>query len=418
MALVDILMLISLVSIWLLLLLNIVLIISGYRYYAHCEKRKLPQLERAAMVSVLVPAHNEGKVIARTIEALLRLDYPMESYEIIVVNDNSSDDSAKILRGIQERYPERALKVINTDAKTGGRGKSRALNIALKESLGEIIAIYDADNTPEPSALRFLVAELLSDDKLGAVIGKFRTRNKEVNLLTRFINIETLAYQWMVQAGRWQLMKLNTIPGTNYVIRRSIIDDMSGWDEKALAEDTEMSYRVYLKGYLIKFLPMAVTWEQEPQTVKTWFHQRSRWVQGNVYVLVKNLPLLFKKGTGKVRFDIIYFLCTYFLLLGSLLVSDYVFIGNALGLVHASLAQFSSLLWLMAITLFVMGTFVVVSTEKGEMTFSNLGITALMYFTYSKMWMVVAFYGLCKYIYLKVMRREAKWKKTERFDER
>ncbi|MSE22766.1 glycosyltransferase, partial [Lactobacillus parabuchneri] len=80
---------------------------------------------------------------------------------------------------------------------TGGKGKSNALNIGLKEAKGSIIAVYDADNTPEKQALRILVAELLADDKAGAVIGKFRTRNKNASLLTRFINIETLSFQWM-----------------------------------------------------------------------------------------------------------------------------------------------------------------------------------------------------------------------------
>ncbi|WP_313563130.1 glycosyltransferase family 2 protein, partial [Ruminiclostridium cellobioparum] len=99
--------------------------------------------------------------------------------------------------------------------------------------------IYDADNTPEPNALTLLVENLMSDDKLGAVIGKFRTRNRNASLMTRFVNIETLAYQCMNQAGRWFFFKLCTIPGTNFVIRRSIIERIGGWDTKALSEDTE-----------------------------------------------------------------------------------------------------------------------------------------------------------------------------------
>lgn len=412
----DVLMLISMFFIW-LLLINMVLVIAGYSYYVECEHKTFPPLEHYPMVSVLVPAHNESKVITATVESLLRFDYPHDYYEIIVVNDNSKDNSAEILEGLQKKYPDRKLKVINTDAQTGGKGKSRALNIALKEAQGEFLAIYDADNTPETTALRYLVTEITSDDKYGAVLGKFRTRNKDVNLLTRFINIETLAYQWMAQAGRWKLFKLSTIPGTNYIIRRSLVDKIGGWDENALSEDTEVSFRLYLEGYSIKFMPLAVTWEQEPQTLKVWFRQRSRWVQGNVYVIIKNLNLIFKKEAGPARFDIYYMLYTYFFLLGALIISDVVFVGNALGWIHTTLAQFKLLLWFMAIVLFVLSTYLTITTEKGEMTFENLLIIILMYVTYSKLWMAVAFYGLIMYIRIVVTRRKFIWDKTERFDE-
>lgn len=72
------------------------------------------------------------------------------------------------------RNPGRQLVVINTDAVTGGKGKSNALNIGFTSCKGELIAIYDADNTPEKTALRYLVAEIMHDSSLGAVIGKFR----------------------------------------------------------------------------------------------------------------------------------------------------------------------------------------------------------------------------------------------------
>lgn len=95
---------------------------------------------------------------------------------------------------MQQEFTTQRLKVINTDKKTGGKGKSNALNIGFKQAKGSIISVYDADNTPEKAALRLLVAELLRNDRLAAVIGKFRTRNKNASLLTRFINIETLSF--------------------------------------------------------------------------------------------------------------------------------------------------------------------------------------------------------------------------------
>ncbi len=416
MTIADILMLIAVTCIWSLLLVNIVLIVAGYLYYMQIENEGIPALpDEIPFVSIMVPAHNEGKVIVRTVESLLALDYPRDRYEIIVINDNSSDNSSELLGALAGKHPGRNLIIINTDSITGGKGKSNALNIGFAQSKGELIAIYDADNTPEKTALRYLVGELMNDAKLGAVIGKFRTRNRDTNLLTRFINVETLSFQWMAQAGRWKLFKLCTIPGTNFIMRRHIVEDIGGWDTKAIAEDTEISFRIYQMGYRIKFQPKAVTWEQEPQTIKVWFKQRTRWAKGNIYVIVKNIPLLFERSASRVRFDILYFLSIYFLLLTSLVVSDLLLILNALGYVHTTLEGFSSFLWLLAITLFIVGTYITLTTEKGEMRLSNIWVIMLMYVSYCQMWMVVAAYGMYTYLKDLVLKREAKWYKTERY---
>ncbi|KKO52898.1 glycosyltransferase [Paenibacillus sp. DMB20] len=416
MTVVDILMLIAVVCIWSLLLVNVVLIISGYLYYIENEKREVPPLpDDVPFVTLMVPAHNEGKVITQTVEALLALDYPPDRYEIIVINDNSSDNSSELLARLQARFPTRQLTIINTDNVTGGKGKSNALNIGFKQSKGEYIAIYDADNTPEKTALRYLVGEIAHDPTLGAVIGKFRTRNRNASLLTRFINIETLSFQWMAQAGRWKLFKLCTIPGTNFIMRREIIEEIGGWDVKAIAEDTEISFRIYMMGYRIKFQPKSVTWEQEPQTLKVWFKQRTRWAKGNIYVIVKNLPLLFNRSAKRIHFDLLYFLSIYFLLLTSLIMSDALLILHALGYVHTTIAGLGSFLWLLAVILFVTGTYVTLITEKGEMRLSNLWIIMLMYISYCQLWMVVAAYGFYNFIKDTIFKREVKWYKTERY---
>jgi cellulose synthase/poly-beta-1,6-N-acetylglucosamine synthase-like glycosyltransferase len=412
----DILMLISVLCIWSLLLVNVVLTIAGYVFYIQTDDLPVPALpEEAPFVSVMVPAHNESQVIVQTVEALLALNYPHDRYEIIVINDNSSDNSSELLAKLQEKHPGRNLLVINTDKTNGGKGKSNALNIGFARSRGELIAIYDADNTPERNALRYLAAEISADAKLGAVIGKFRTRNRNASLLTRFINIETLSFQWMAQAGRWRLFKLCTIPGTNFIMRREIVEAIGGWDVKAIAEDTEISFRIYMMGYRIKFQPKSVTWEQEPQTLKVWFKQRSRWAKGNIYVIVKNIPLLFNRSAARIRFDILYFIAIYFLLVTSLVVSDLLLVLHTLGYVRTTIASFSSFLWLLAIVLFVVGTYITLITEKGEMKLSNLWIIMLMYVTYCQMWMIVAAYGLYNYFKDLLFKREVKWYKTERF---
>lgn len=413
----DILLLYSLAVIWIVILINIILVIGGYIYYTKIHNKKMKEeLDYYPFVTVMVPAHNEGIVIERTALSLLSFDYPKERYEIIIINDNSSDNSAEVLSKVKERYKDRNFTVINTDSITGGKGKSNALNMAFDISKGEILAVYDADNTPEAKALKYLVQTLEEEKTLGAVIGKFRCRNKKVNLLTAFINIETLSFQWMAQAGRWQLLKLCTIPGTNFVIRRSIIEEMGGWDTKAITEDTEISFRLYRMGYKIKFMPLAVTWEQEPQTLKVWFRQRSRWAKGNIYVVLKNVKYIFKISAGVTRFDILYYLIIYFLFLSASTISDVLFILGVFEMITLHIAGYGLALWIMAISVFVLSILVCISTEKGELNFKNFIVINLMYFTYCKLWAIVAVFGLYNFFKDIIFKKEVKWYKTERFE--
>lgn len=415
MTLIDILSLYAIIAIWGLMLINVLLSIGGFVYYIRSNRTDgHVKLEEYPMVSIMVPAHNESIVIRRTVQALLALDYPKDKYEIIVINDNSSDDSAEVLKNIQIRNPDRKLIVINTDSVSGGKGKSNALNIGFSVSSGSVIAIYDADNTPEPNALTLLVENLMADDKLGAVIGKFRTRNRNASLMTRFVNIETLAYQCMNQAGRWFFFRLCTIPGTNFVIRRSIIERIGGWDTKALSEDTEISFRIYRMGYRIKLMPLAVTWEQEPQLLRVWLKQRTRWAKGNIYVLKENFKYVFDRKAGPMRLDVLYYGLVYILMLSSLVSSDLIFGLSILGFAHVSLGGFSSVLWLMAILVFILNVLITLAVEQNEFNMESALLILLMLFTYSKLWVVVVLNALIQSANDAIFKREVKWYKTER----
>ena len=416
---IDGLSLYAICAIWSLMILNVILSIGGFLHYMRLEKTGgRVSLKEYPMVSILVPAHNESIVISRTVRALLRFDYPKEKYEIIVINDNSTDDTEEKLQAIQREFPDRRLMVVSTDNVVGGTGKSNALNIGFSLSKGSVIAIYDADNTPEPQALTILVENLMADPKRGAVIGKFRTRNRNATILTRFVNIETLAYQCMNQAGRYFYFKLCTIPGTNYVIRRSIIEEIGGWDPKALSEDTEISFRLYRMGYYIQHMPLAVTWEQEPHLLPVWFRQRTRWAKGNLYVLVKNFKYAFDPHAGKMRLDVIYYLIVYILMLSALVISDAVFFTGILGFTHVTLGGFSTLLWVMAILVFVVNIMLTLVTEKNEFTLESAALALLMLFTYSKLWVFVVVKALWMSVSDAVVGKQVVWDKTVRYEEK
>lgn len=415
MSLIDYLTLFAMIAIWTLMGINVVLSVGGFIYYYRMGKENpnIP-LEEYPFVSVMVPAHNESAVIRRTVQALLRFDYPKDRYEIIVINDNSTDNTAQTLAAIQAENPDRMLIVVNTDNKVGGKGKSNALNIGFSVARGTVFAVYDADNTPEPQALRILVEHLMTDDSLGAVIGKFRTRNRNASLLTRFVNIETLAHQCMNQAGRWFFFRLCTIPGTNFVIHRHIIEEIGGWDPKALSEDTEISFRIYRMGYRIRQVPAAVTWEQEPFRLDIWFKQRTRWAMGNLYVLGNNFKYIFDPKAGRMRLDVLYYSLVYLLMATALVCSDSIFVLGILGYVHVSLGGLSTLVWVMACILFEFNVMLTLSLEKNEFNLESALIVILMLFTYSKLWVVVVMRALYMTIKKVVTNSEVTWYKTER----
>ncbi|MEK5296039.1 glycosyltransferase [Bacillus sp. FSL R5-0659] len=414
----DVLFYLSLILIWIMLLYHMFLMQGGFQHYLTYEK-VLPEWTKQGKelptVSILIPAHNEEVVIRQTLKAMVQLSYPKHLLEIIVINDNSSDGTGDIVRSFSEQYDH--VHMIETKPPFAGKGKSTALNEGLKASTGEVICVYDADNMPEQKAVYHLVLGLLNDPKAGAVVGKFRVINAAKNLLTKFINIETICFQWMAQGGRWKWFGIATIPGTNFAIRRHILEELGGWDVHALAEDTELTIRVYNHGYVIRFFPAAITWEQEPETWKVWWRQRTRWARGNQYVVLKFLKQFMKLKRKRMIFDLFYFFFTYFLFFFGVLLSNGIFIVNLFVDLHLSVGAVALILWGLAFFLFLTEVMITLSIEKTELTKQNILIVALMYFTYSQVWIALVVYSLFVETKSRLFKQEVKWYKTERYDQ-
>lgn len=409
----SILFVIAVILIWFMIGYQFVLTVFGYINYLRSlkEKREADRMHLDLPVcSVLIPAHNEEKVIARTLEALLNSNYPCEKLEIIVINDGSTDRTKEIVQRCTAK--DARVKLVNVPAHEGGKGKSRALNVGIQHARGEVAAVYDADNTPDRDSLRYLIVQLLKNRELGAVIGKFRTVNKNVNLLTRFINIETLSFQSILQAGRWEMHKISTLPGTNFVIWKWLVRELNGWDEQALAEDSELSIRIYQAGYKIKYVPYAVTYEQEPQEWKVWIRQRLRWVQGNNYVITKFFRQIPTFKNKRIALDLLSTLALYYVFFAAIIISDALFIAGAFNLISIPLPGPYTLVWITAFLLFVFEIQLSISYD-GESGFRNTFLTALMYFTYCQFWI----YIVLKAIYMThVRKQQRKWDKTTRFE--
>jgi len=410
---IEALFVLSVILIWFMLVYQFVLFFLGflYSFRAQRDKRRLSVADaELPAVSVLIPAHNEEMVLDRTLGAITSLNYPPDRFEIIVINDASTDHTGEIAESWAVRFPN--LRVAHLTAAERAGGKAAALNRGIAFAKLENIAIYDADNTPEPDSLKHLATQLASNEDLGAVIGTFRTVNRKRNLLTRMINIEGLSFQWIIQAGRWMLMRVCSLPGTNLVIRRALLESLGGWDENALTEDADLSIRIYQAGYRIKYVPYAVTWEQEPEKLSTWFRQRVRWVRGNNYVLVKHARQLLKIRPRRLGIELFYTMAVYYVFFAAIVLSDIFFLLGLLGVFHIVLPGPYDEVWLLAYLLFIGEIVLALSRERGEDSFANVLLVLLSYFTYCQLWLPVVLKGL----YDDFIRKKARvWAKTERF---
>lgn len=412
---VQILFLLSVLLIWFMLIYQFVLCFAGFIYSRESMKEQL-KLEENPLelppVSIIVPAHNEGIVIEKTVNMIFGMDYPTDKLELIIVDDASTDDTGQILDRLAAQNP--SLKVIHVPPGEGGKGKAAALNRALPRTRFDLIAIFDADNRPEAKSLRYLASQFVMDPNLGAALGKFRTLNWRKNLLTRFINIEGLSFQWIVQAGRWRMFKIATLPGTNYIIRKDVLQQVGGWDEEALTEDAELSLRVLGANYHIKFVPYATTWEQEPENLRVWFRQRVRWARGNFYLLNK---FLFQKNNFKsqrLATEMFYFLSLYFVFVVSLAISTVLFFLCLFGLLVIPIPGPYLEVWLLAYMLFVAEVVLMLSREPGADSIPNIIATMAIYFTYSQLWPPVVTWAF----YQEYIRKQKRvWNKTQRFQE-
>jgi cellulose synthase/poly-beta-1,6-N-acetylglucosamine synthase-like glycosyltransferase len=401
-------------GIWLVLVYWIFLGTGSAIYSARLSRRQegysLPT--NPPLVSILVPAHNEALVIESSLRSLAAQDYPEERFEIIVVNDGSQDATGDILSRLARELPN--VVVHEVPPGQGAKGKSRTLNIGLTRSRGSLIAVFDADNTPEPDCLRRLVATLVADDELVAVNAKVRTRNTDATWLTRFINLEYIFFQWLFQGGRWHWFRLSMLMGTGYVIYRDALDLLGGFDEKSLVDDTEMSLRIFRGQRRIRWVPYAVSWEQEPEDLRSWLRQRTRWSMGNLSVTWKYLPAAFVYPYP-LGLEILTFAFTYVFFVPALLASDLVFLLGITGMSTVRLPGPFTLMWGLAYLVYVLQ--MVYAIQHEDRRPSNYLYAALSYFTYAQLFLIVLFRALYGLIAQRLRGGEIRWAKTARHKE-
>jgi len=250
------------------------------------KKKVLKQV----FVTIAVPAYNEEKTIKQTIKNILRLDYPKNKYEIIVINDGSKDKTKKIVKKLQKKYP--TIKLINQVNK----GKGAALNTALKITKGKYFICLDADSFVNKNALNRILP-YFTDKNIAAILPVLKVKSPK-NILQRM-----QWYEYLVNMFYKELMsRLNCVhvtPGPFSVYKTSILKKLKGFDPKRnLTEDLEMALRLQKNNYKIIQLLNTEVKTIAPSTVKELYKQRNRWYKGSIINAIKYKKMMFNRKYG------------------------------------------------------------------------------------------------------------------------
>ena len=235
------------------------------------------------MITVFIAAHNEEKVVAGCIEALLDSNYPSHRIKIVPVNDRSTDRTRAIIDDYVARYPGRITPFHRLHGKGG---KSAALKDALSYVVGDIVIIFDADYVPGRGLLKQLVAPFF-DPEVGAVMGRVVPMNTGSNLLTRMLDLERSGGYQVDQQARMNLRLVPQYGGTVGGVRCSAVDAVGGWHDDVLAEDTDITYRLMLNGWKTVYSNRAECYEEVPEDWAVRIKQVMRWSKGHNQVMAR-----------------------------------------------------------------------------------------------------------------------------------
>lgn len=257
------------VSIYLGLVATTFYILSYLDY--HKKPRKFFLDSELPKVTVVIPAYNEGKSIAGTIETISKSDYPRSKFEIIVVDDGSKDDTYDVAK----KYDGKYVRVFRK--KNGGKGS--ALNFGIARAKGEIIIGMDADSFVEPQSMKNMM-HYFTNPRVMAVTPAMIVY-KPKNIWQRIQYMEYFLGLFLRKA----FATLNAVyiaPGAFSAYRKSFFDKYGGYDENTITEDIELSLRVQYHGYFVENCPDAPVHTITPSNFLSLLIQRRRWYFGYI----------------------------------------------------------------------------------------------------------------------------------------
>jgi cellulose synthase/poly-beta-1,6-N-acetylglucosamine synthase-like glycosyltransferase len=293
-------------------------------------------------VTILVAAHNEEKVVAHILGALMSANYPMDKMLVVPVNDRSTDRTREIIDHFCDDHPGR----IRPFHRTGGKGgKAAALKDAMALVETEVILIFDADYIPGRGLIKQLVAPFF-DPEVGGVMGRVVPLNVGTNLLTRLLDLERSGGYQVDQQARMNLRLVPQHGGTVAGVRLSALREIGGWNDNSLTEDTDLTFRLLLAGWKTVYQNRSECYEEVPETWQVRIKQIMRWAKGHNQALVAyGLELLFGKHRATLRERI-----DGFLLLGVYAMAPLTMIAwlLALALFYEGVAPFQGVIALLA----------------------------------------------------------------------
>ncbi len=275
-------------------------------------------------VSVLIPARNEERVIATTIAEVAAQDYQGPDghprFEILAIDDASTDETGAILASLTTRYDH--LRVLTRTAVEGG-GKAAALNAAVPLCRGDVIVVFDADILIGPDFLKTLIAGL--DPSVAGVQARVRIYNRDAHALAACQDDEFAAFHKVMQLGRNALDGAVGLGGQGQAVWASALRHVGGWHTGASTEDLDLTVRLVLAGFRVKFCPRAVVWQEGVTSLPAFLRQRRRWAAGNLRVCFTYLwPLLRARVALRRRVDyavyLVSLLTPFWLLLSYLVI--------------------------------------------------------------------------------------------------
>lgn len=271
-------------------------------YYNDIYSSRMPK------ISVLIPMHNEEQVLHYVLDSLLKCDYDRDRLEIIPINDNSTDRTKELLEEYHAKYE--FIRPLHRDCPN--RGKPAGLNDAMAIATGEIIIVFDADYRPATDMLKQL-AIAFADPSVGAVMGRVIPFNANHNLLTRLINLERSGGYQVDQQARYNMGLLPQYGGTVGGFRKDVLLEMGGFNPAVLAEDTELTFRLYTHGWKVIYANSAECYEETPETWEVRGRQIRRWSRGHNNVMFRYLlpVLITKQMNWKEKLDGILLLLVY-----------------------------------------------------------------------------------------------------------
>jgi cellulose synthase/poly-beta-1,6-N-acetylglucosamine synthase-like glycosyltransferase len=279
---------------WIVVIIMLVYAVRHWRFtWNRLSARQRPYYQdlidgELPPVSIIVPMHDEAPVASKVLDALLASNYPHHLLEIIPVDDQSSDATPALIYEYSQKYPF-IRPIYNL---SGERGKGAALNRALRFAANEIVLVFDADYTPGRDLIRELAMAFI-DPEVGAVMGRVIPRNSDVNLLTRLLSFERTGGYQVDQQARYNLDLFPQYGGTVGGFRRSVVLAMGGFNVLTLAEDTDLTVRLFIEGWRVLYANGAECYEEVPESWDARFRQLRRWARGHNRAFFANIgPLM------------------------------------------------------------------------------------------------------------------------------